>query len=106
MEKDTIFRKKNQISNLASIYEHLVLKYLIALWKSFICDDLIELMLKQTLLYGRQEKNIDFDITAGELLRFFWHYLFTGYHSVPSEQFSWSNQPDLVTSCDHGLDEN
>lgn len=71
MEKDTIFRKENQISNLASIYEHLVLKYLIALWKSFICDDLIELMLKQTLLYGRQEKNIDFDITAGELLSFF-----------------------------------
>ena len=43
------------------------------LWKSFICDDLIEQMLEQTLLYGRQDNNnISFDLNYCV----FWHYLF------------------------------
>ena len=65
------------------------------LWKSFIYDDLIELMPEKTLLYGRQEKNnISFDLTVGELLRFFLRFLL-GYEEVASEQMFWSNQPDL-----------
>ena len=82
LESKSLFLKKN--SNLASIHENLVLKPLFDLCKSFICDDLIELILEQTLLYNRRVKNISFDLTAGELLRFLGIILLSGYHSVLS----------------------
>ena len=47
-------------------------------------------------LYARRdENNSKFDITIGELLRFLGIILLSGYHSLPSEQDFWSNQPDL-----------
>ena len=52
-------------------------------------DTLMQNILEQILLYARRHKN------KAELLRFFGTVILSGYHKLPSERDSWSNQPDL-----------
>ena len=59
-------------------------------------DTLTQNILEQILLYARRDKNnINFDLRKAELLRFFGIIILSGYHKLPSEKDSWSNQPDL-----------
>ena len=45
--------------------------------------------------YAKQDKNKAFELSKGELMHFFRIVLLSGYHSVPSEQHFWLNQPDF-----------
>ena len=60
------------------------------------CGKNIEKYRENILLHARCDKNNSkFDIAIGELLRFLGVILLSGYHTLPSEQDFWLNQPDL-----------
>ena len=49
-----------------------------------------------TAKYAKQDKNDKaFELSMGELMHFFNIVLLSGYHSLPSEQHFWLNQPDF-----------
>ena len=67
------------------------------MWKEYITNDLLEKIFENILIYAERDKNNSkFHIAIGELLRFLGIILLSGYHSLPSEQDFWSNQPDLL----------
>ena len=66
---------------------------------SFITNELLEDIAVKSNLYAKQEKKVEaFKFSKGELLRFLRVASLFGYHSLPSEQYLWSNQPDLGVS--------
>ena len=86
-----------EIEKLANEHPELVAKSPFQMRKEYITNDLLEKFCENILLYARCDiqNNSKFDIAIRELLRFLGIILLYGYHSLPSEQDFWSNQPDL-----------
>ena len=84
------------IDKFAALYQLLILKLPLDLWKSCVNDDFLEQTLEQTLLYTRHDKNFpNFELCKEELLQFFGIIFISGYHSLALEQDYWSNSADL-----------
>lgn len=65
--------------------------------KEYVTDDLLEKICENILFYSRRDKNNSkFNTSIGELNRFLGIILLSGYHSLPFEQDTWFNQPDLA----------
>ena len=85
-----------EIEKLPKENPEFVTKCPFQLWKEYITDNLLEKICENILLYARRDKNNSkFDIAIAELSRFLGIILLSGYHSLPTEQDFWSNQPDL-----------
>jgi hypothetical protein len=81
---------------LEETYPVLACKSEYEIWCEVFDDNIINLIMKETLLYAHRDKtHMDFNLTEEELLKFLGIILFSGYHSVPNEKHYWSNSPDL-----------
>lgn len=77
-------------------YPLLATKSEFELWKEIFDDEIMALILRQTLLYGRRDKgDFNFQLSEVDLMHFLGILLLSGYHCVPTERNYWSNQPDL-----------
>ena len=66
------------------------------LWSEIFDKDILEMMLQQTLLYGRRDHGcFNFQLTKEELMQFLGILFLSGYHHVPAERDYWSSHSDL-----------
>ena len=84
---------------LADSHTELSRKSPFELWKIFFTEDLLKTIVVQTNLYANRDKNEDhFCVEKEELLNFLGVLLNLASHSLPGEQYYWSNQPDMEDS--------
>ena len=57
-------------------------------------EEVLSLLMKQSILYARQNNRHDFFCTIAEMKTFIGFLLFTGYHKLPREDMFWSLDPD------------
>ena len=83
-------------SNLSDTFPDLITKRPFDLWSSFITNELLEDVVAKSNLHAKQDKNDQaFELSKRELMRFLEIVLLSWYHSLPSEQHFWSNEPNL-----------
>lgn len=68
-----------------------------------MCNDILDKILEQTLLYSQQQNNHTFSFSKEELLKFVGILLFSGYHTLPREKMYWDRAHDcnveIVADC-------
>ena len=57
-------------------------------------EEMLSLLMEQSILYARQNNRHDFSCTIAEMKTFIGFLLFTGYHKLPREDMYWSLDPD------------
>ena len=57
-------------------------------------EEVLSLLMEQSIFYARQNNRHDFSCTIAEMKTFIGFLLFTGYHKLPREDMYWSLHPD------------
>ena len=97
----------------------------LTVWSSFelVFDDIIELLIEQTIIYGTRDKNkANFSVSKEEMSNFIGLLFLSGYNIRKSQKDYWSIDPDLgcstfretmsrnrfdeIKSCFHAADNN
>lgn len=65
------------------------------LFRNFLSDELINLIIAECLLYAQQKNDIRFSLTPQEFYVFCGIILLSGYHSLPQQEMYWSRDEDV-----------
>ena len=67
------------------------------LFEPYFDEDLIKLLINESILYAQQSNRYDFSYTVPEMKSFIGFPLFTGYHQLTLEEMFWSLDRDCNT---------
>uniref|UniRef100_A0A1B6JK84 PiggyBac transposable element-derived protein domain-containing protein n=1 Tax=Homalodisca liturata TaxID=320908 RepID=A0A1B6JK84_9HEMI len=68
------------------------------LFELFFCNDIIELLVKESITYRRQKNNNNISVCYEEMKCFLAILLLSGYKQVPSKRNYWENELDVKNS--------
>lgn len=84
-------------SSLPKVGEEYITKDEFDIFRLFFTDDMIENLVRQTMLYGQRDKNNpSFTMTSDDMRQFLGLLLVSRYHSLPGENDYWSTAEDLT----------
>lgn len=69
----------------------------VSLFETFFDEQLLDLLVEETMKYASQRNVHNFQIEKGEMRIFIGILIFTGYHCLPREKLYWSLREDFGT---------
>lgn len=82
---------------LEQLEEKVVHKSPSELFEMYFDEELLKLLIDQSVLYAKQNNRHEFSCTIPEMKSFIGFLMFTGYHKLPQEEMYWSLDPDCNT---------